>query len=524
MHTSIPLYKPVQEVVKRDYPRLILFSCPKEYGVDVKSLETEGSIHPSLYSYPVRGAAFMDPTNEEETSLLMLPETPAMHETLKALRSVYNYYGIPSPEVIWGPDPVEPGEQFGVFDRAVANQPEVIEQIMTATPDRHAIYALISHAHTPETDQACLAFEQVGIHAIPVFGPKDYGHKNAHDRSGSAEFAEKYGLPYPFSRIGYTLSQIYEAYEEVASQTENPQVFVKAAITGGGYLINQVTSVEEALATVRTWDALGIREPVYGGERVAVEVQGTIPAIVAVCSWQDAHDHIITPLRKDIPATNGPAYSIQYLHGTSCAGNSFKVTLPVPENELARTETLIAIYQQRYLAALQQEPDYNPTDTGSTDFAIVDLHGISEKQAKLLLKEMWHVAKALDAHYVPVGIERNGKRVSDAVPPVAFAEIAGLLADDYPIASCKIEGIAADPPAIVELLMKEKLMLHPKNGQCGIAPLALIHDPQKNIHYGYVISGAEREADLLRTKDHVLERLEKAGLLSSSSFGTTLPH
>ena len=66
------------------------------------------------------------------------------------------------------------------------------------------------------------------------------------------------------------------------------------------------------------------------------------------------------------------------------------------------------------MAALQQEPDYNPTDTGGTDFAIVDLHEISEKQAKLLFKGMWNVAKALDARYVPVGIERNGKRVSDA--------------------------------------------------------------------------------------------------------------
>ena len=196
---------------------------------------------------------------------------------------------------------------------------------------------------------------------------------------------------------------------------------------------------------------------------------------------------------------------------------AIKSRLPIPENELARTETLIAIYQQRFMAALQQEPDYNPTDTGSTDFAIVDLHEMSEKQAKLLLKEMWHVAKALDARYVPVGIERNGKRVSDAVPPIAFAEIAGLLAGDYPLAAFKLEGIAADPSAIIELLLKEKLMLDPKDGQRGIAPLALIHDPHKNIHYGYALVGAEHEADLFRSKDHVLERLEKAGFLSRSS-------
>jgi len=513
MHLPISLYKPIQEVVKSFSPRLILFSCPKEYGVDVKS-QYDGNIHPSLYSYPVRGAAFTSPKYEETPSLLILPETPAMKETLKALKVVYNYYGIPAPEVIWGPDPVEPGEIFGVFDRAVANQPEVIEQIMKATPEKHTTYALISHAYTPETEQVRLAFEQAGLHTIPVFGPKDYGCKNAHDRSGSAEFAEKYGLPYPFSRVGYTLPQIHAAFEEVASRTENPFVFVKAAITGGGYLINQVNSAEVAIATVRRWDSMGIREPIYEGEMIAVELQGTIPGIVAVCSWQDAHNYITTPLRKDIPATKGPAYSIQYLDGTTHAGNGYKVSIPIPVKELARTEAFIAIYQQRYMAALQQEPDYNPIDTGSTDFAVVDLYEMSEKQAKLLLRDMWQVAMALDARYVPVGIERNGRRVSDAVPPMAFAELSGLLADDHPLASFKIEGIVADPSAIVELLVKEKLMLNPKDGQKGIAPLALLDDPQKNIHFGYALVGGEQEADLFRSKDQVLERLEKAGFLS----------
>jgi hypothetical protein len=514
MHTPIPLYKPIQEVVKSSYPRLILFSCPKEYGVDIKSHQVDGNIHPSLYSYPIRGAAFTNLKNEETSSLLLLPETAAMKETLKALKSVYSYYEIPEPGVVWAPDPLEQGELFGVLDQTVAHRPEVIEHIASATANKQSMYALISHAYTPETEQVRLAFEQAGIHTIPVFGPKDYGRKNPHDRSGSAAFAEKYGLPYPFSRVGYTLPQICEAYEEVASHTENPFVFVKAAITGGGYLINQVASAEEALTTVRTWDALGIREPIYNGEMIAVELQGTIPGMRAVCSWQDAYDHITTPLRKDIPATKGPAYSIQYLEGTACAGNGYKVSLPIPENELARTETLIAIYQQRYMAGLQQETGYNPTDTGSTDFAIVDTHEMSEKQAKLLLKEMWQVAKAFDARYVPVGIERNGRRVSDAVPPMAFAELSGLLAGDHPLAAFKFDGIAADPSAIVELLLKEKLMLHPRDGQKGIAPLAFIHDPQKNIHYGYALVGAEQEAELLPLKDQVLERLEKAGFLS----------
>jgi hypothetical protein len=189
---------------------------------------------------------------------------------------------------------------------------------------------------------------------------------------------------------------------------------------------------------------------------------------VAVCSWQDAYDAITTPLRKDIRAARGPAYTVQYLSGTAWAGNGYNATLPIPESELATTETLIAIYQQRFLAALSQEPGYDPTDTGSTD----------------------------------------------ALPPLAFAEMAGLCAARHPLAACKIEGIAADPSAILELLVKEKLMLDPKAGQEGIVPLALLHDPRKNIHYGYALIGAEREADLLTAREHVLERLAKAGLLT----------
>jgi hypothetical protein len=46
---------------------------------------------------------------------------------------------------------------------------------------------------------------------------------------------------------------------------------------------------------------------------------------------------------------------------------------------------------------------------------------MSAKQARLLFKEMWPVAQASGAHYGPVGIERNGKRVSDALSPLAIA-------------------------------------------------------------------------------------------------------
>jgi hypothetical protein len=513
MHVPNPLYEPIQEVIKTAYPRLILFSCPKEYGVDVAA-QYEGNIHPSLYSYPARGAAFIGPGNEEAISFLTLPETPAMRETFKALEAVCSIYDIPAPVVIWGPDPVEPGEQFGVFDEAVANHPEVIEQIASTILVRGSTYSLISHAYTPDTEQVCLAFEQAGIHAVPVFGPKDYGRKTPHDRSGSAEFAEKHGLPYPFSRVGYSLSEIYAAYEEVAFRTENPHVFVKAAVTGGGFLVNQVTSAEEAVSTVRTWDDVGVRKPLYDGKMVAVELQGTIPAIKAICSWQDAHGLITTPLRKDIHVTKGPAYSIQFLEGTTHWGNGFRVTLPIPRNELARTEQFISIYQQRFMAALQQEPNYNPRDTGSTDFALIDLDEVSQKQAKLMLKDMWQVAMTIDARYVAVGIERNGQRVSDAMPPMAFAELSGLLAVDYPLAAFKIDGIAADPPEIVEFLLKEKLLLRPEAGQSGIAPLTLIHDTRKDIHLGFAIAGAENETDLFRVKDRALEKLAKAGFLA----------
>lgn len=517
MRTYGTPYKSIQKVLQSTSPRLILFSCPEEYGVDVQAHPGGRRIHPSLYSYPIRGAAFSCPPTGEDSSLVVLPETPAMRETLQALKLVDSYYSIPAPRVVWAPDPIEAGGVFGLFDVAVANQPEVIEQIVSANPNWHTRYALISHAHTPETEQVVLAFAHAGIHAIPVFGPKAYGHENAHDRSGCAAFAERYGLPYPFSRVGYTLLQIGEAYEEVATRTENPLVYVKAAITGGGNFIKPVTSAGEALDTVREWDALGIREPVYGGEQIAVELQGAIPAIIAVCSWQDAHNTIITPLRKDIPATKGPAYTIQYLDGAAWTGNGYRVCLPIPEHEMALTETLIAIYQQRYLAALKLEPEYDPADTGSTDFAVVDTHRMSAKQAQLLLKELWPVAQALGARYAPVGIERNGKRVSDALPPLAFAEMAGLFTDPHPLATCKIEGIATEPSAIVELLVKEKLMLNPKDGQQGIIPLALLHDPHKKIDFGYGLVGAEREEDLVPTREKVLERLEQVGFLSRRS-------
>ena len=36
MQTPVPLYKPIQDVIESASPRLILFSCPKEYGSGCK--------------------------------------------------------------------------------------------------------------------------------------------------------------------------------------------------------------------------------------------------------------------------------------------------------------------------------------------------------------------------------------------------------------------------------------------------------------------------------------------------------
>jgi hypothetical protein len=131
---------------------------------------------------------------------------------------------------------------------------------------------------------------------------------------------------------------------------------------------------------------------------------------------------------------------------------------------------------------LKGRRDFGHCQTHSNGQVVrLDLHEMSAKQAQLLL-----------------------------------AGMAGLFAAAHPLAACKIEGIAADPSAIVELLVKEKLMLNPKEGQKGIAPLALMRNPQKHIHYGYGLVGAEREVDLLPAREQVLERLEKAGFLSRS--------
>ncbi len=97
---------------------------------------------------------------------------------------------------------------------------------------------------------------------------------------------------------------------------------------------------------------------------------------------------------------------------------------------------------------------------------------------------------------------------------MAFEELVDLSAGDYPLAGNKIDGINADPSAVVELLLKEKLMLQPRDGHKGIVPLALMYDPHKHIHYGSILIGAEHETELSPLKDQVLERLEKAGFLA----------
>ena len=61
------------------------------------------------------------------------------------------------------------------------------------------------------------------------------------------------------------------------------------------------------------------------------------------------------------------------------------------------------------------------------------------------------------------------------------------------------------------------MMLHPRDGHKGIAPLELMYDPYKHIHHGYILIGAEHETELSPLKDSVLERLARAGFLSKGS-------
>ncbi len=93
---------------------------------------------------------------------------------------------------------------------------------------------------------------------LPKRSAKAYLYPNIFDRSGFAEFATKYGLQIPYSRVALDKRELVEAYEDIVSVRGKESVWAKLAASGGGYGISRVSSIVEVEALYERLSSLGV--------------------------------------------------------------------------------------------------------------------------------------------------------------------------------------------------------------------------------------------------------------------------
>lgn len=514
-------------------------SSPHEYAaidheeIRARSLATGLREEPSsVFSYPARNFGYIGLVPPNNVFLALMPDRPSMHAFTQGAQQVAEFYHFATFEPVWGPDPLAHADNeppIDVFERVLAGcAADVAAQIRAHYPTA-AHFALLQHANTPEGEEFQRNLLEQGIDTHAIYGEKIYNYPNFGDRSGFSSFTETYGLPAPLAVVAYSYDEMMSAYTAVAQTTNNPLVYAKLAASGGGYGVHMVESLRDVQNTYDLWNGFGMFGPIYeGGQVIPVEMQGTIPGIVDILSFQYTHGFITTPQRRDARNANGPAFTRQFIHGgTDWVGNGYGVELNIPVEHRKDAERVIAEFEARFMDAAEEEmgPAWRQA-TGGVDFALVDLEYIIEAQgikaAKILMRDMWdqvydETAGTLTSRFAPVIIEHNGLRESDAKPPALLAESLGLVEQGIPFAATKIQGVNADLPQVWDFLVSHGLNYDPATGQEGIVPVAWINDNEYGIHYGNVIVVAHDPEHLLQLRQRIIEEMQQAGLVTTSA-------
>ncbi len=447
--------------------KLVVNGSPWEYKkFDGPELRNDGKEPTSPWTYPLRGYAAFGTGR----GYVVLPDVGPIRTYHNGINRIWDELGVTTQrlQTIWVEDPLK--DQRDTLDQVILDD---MSSFAVQIKDRNSPYTIVCHANTPELRawQEQLKTDY-GVNTQVIMDPKPYKYPNPFDRSGFAAFADKYGLPIPFTQVGVERAEMDTAYGKVVENSGDQKVWVKWAVTGGGYSVIPVKSLEQAHEAYDKFDKLGILH-LYEGRKIPWEMQANIKDIVAYYSFQHQGNRVTTP----------GDYCLQYMDPedpSSWVGNAYNLR---SDNFLPQEERKIAMELQRSAmrAFAIEYPNHNYM--GGLDFVIAG----GEQTRKGLF------------------LENNGARMSDAVLQSEAARVFGIGKRGEPFLAIKLGKPKVDIADFWQFLKGNGLAY---DGNQGVVPFAWIKD--NKVGYATAIMTAP---DPNRLYTRVVEKMKLGGVI-----------
>lgn len=461
------------------------------------------------HTYPARGAVALGVLPNAK---VLVPDTDGMGVFLSGFHDVREYYNLGTPvEAVLVPwDLHEPPD---TLDAAILRHAPDVADHLRRTHRQTEPIRVVTHATTPDTQAWIADMQGYGIDVSSLFQTKggerpSYGYRHGfashrlEDTQHMLTFVERYGIPAARGIIAYSETEARRAYETVASISGSDNVYTKLDESGGGVYLGQDESVEAVAKRFKAWEEAGKLSPIYG-HTTPVEIQAAIPGIVTIGSFQYVGHEIVTP---------GPGYTTQVVDGTIWQGNIYNddTLQGVPANQQRGVQSLIYEFQERFMEGVRNEEEGYPV--GGVDFAIAQISRMPNPEV-FIPRDLLVLAQQLNVDYMPVAIEHNGLRASDALWPALFAEQVGV--GDRPFMARYISPVTSTLREAWQHMLSQDLQYTHERGS-GIIPMSWIHDNTTAIHSGMVLVVGERPEDLADIYIRAAQSLRGEGFIGDA--------
>jgi hypothetical protein len=397
-----------------------------------------------------------------ESSLVILPESLEVREFVTQTESILGEIGLTSSETLLVPE----SDYF--LDKAIEGSLELVADRL-CREDRNILWP---YANTHLSDSWMEKLSIQGFRISNALPKKEY--KSHQTRSGwgrrisdpdKESFPERYGIPYPISYIAQGQSELIEAYNKVASLTENGGVYLKLSASAGGFGVARVESedgVKSFYDSVRQSGSLYL----FGDpdNELDIEVQEEISGIRGFGSLQYLGNRLETP----------GGISVQLLDGPNWSGNKFNVL----NGKLA--ERSLDIFEKFSYGMHEEHPD-DFYGWGGIDLGIV---GQGESPDLVV-------------------VENNWGRVTGAHPGIYFAKALG--AADRPFMVRKLKPPKVDAAECWNLLKNEGLA-YDVNTKRGAVPIPWV----RNVD-AFVFVAGESDYEITETTDRIMNLMVNNG-------------
>ncbi len=386
------------------------------------------------YEY-IPGRGFMLAAGRRERGLVALPETEGLRLFAGQMEEILEEMNVAAPEAVFFPN------DHYLLDVTIREHLDILKARLRLGE----LHKVFPYANTDALRDWVNDLRYQGYRIDVHMAPRVYSESLRHpqhrggwgrwvDRPDEPSFPERWGISYPKSWIGTTLSETMEAYQRLTEETGSAEAFFKPIFSSGGFTLAPVSSIEEVETHYRRLAEKGVLT--LFDAPVPVELQEGL-SIRGLYSVQYAGTMNIAP--------NGLTKQIE--HKNKWAGNIFNSNHVPPEIYGQAAENF-----RRFVWGYERETGQTLSGYGGLDMAAVD---DGEQQSLYVL-------------------EHNGGREVGARPGIAFAEIFGLM--DRPFMLRKIPAsLGSDLRTFWHLLQREGLAFDPASRE-GVFPLLFLED------------------------------------------------